>query len=141
MSLKERRSGHATGMAGEFFVMEKLYRLGHQPALTMGNAKSIDILVRTATGKVREISVKAIRGGGKWGIDGDDVSRRANLIYVLLHYHDFEEPTAAPDVFVVPARAAEAMKDRWFEGWAIYCSNPDHRKKLERFRDAWASIS
>ena len=73
----------------------------------MGNAKSIDILVRTALGKVREISVKAIRSGGKWGIDIDDVSRRADLVYVLLHDRDFEDPTAAPDVFVVPARAAE----------------------------------
>jgi hypothetical protein len=64
--VRYRRSGHATGMADEFFVMEKLYRLGPQSALMMGNAKSIDILVRTALGKVREISVKAIRSGGKW---------------------------------------------------------------------------
>ena len=73
------------------------------------------------------------------GIDVDHV-RRADLVYVLLHDRDFEDPTAAPDVFVVPARAAEALKERWFEGSAIYCSNPDHRKKLERFRDDWKSI-
>ena len=27
--------GHMTGMAGEFAVMEKLFRLGHQPSLTL----------------------------------------------------------------------------------------------------------
>lgn len=27
-------------MAGEFFVMERLFRKGHEPALTLGNTKS-----------------------------------------------------------------------------------------------------
>ena len=69
-----RRDGHATGMAGEFFVMEKLFRLGHEPALTLGNAKSIDVLVRRSDGTLREVSVKAIRGGGRWGVASADES-------------------------------------------------------------------
>lgn len=59
-----RRSTHDSAMAGEFFVMEALYRLGHQPALTLGNAKSVDILVRNKRGRLIEVSVKTVRGGG-----------------------------------------------------------------------------
>jgi hypothetical protein len=44
--MSERNSGHATGMGGEFLVMERLFRLGHEPALTLGDAKSSDIIVR-----------------------------------------------------------------------------------------------
>ena len=71
--MTERKSGHATGMAGEFFVMERLFRLGHEPALTLGNAKSIDVIVRTKSGNLKTVSVKALRGGGKWPVDKDDI--------------------------------------------------------------------
>lgn len=128
-------------MAGEFFVMEKLFRLGHEPALTMGNAKSIDILVRTSKNKLREISVKAICGGGKWGVDHADVSRRESLFFVLLLYRAFGDPTATPEVFVLPARDVEAIKEPWFDASAVYCSNARHRAHLERFRDAWSLIA
>ena len=33
------QKGHTTGLAGEFHVLELLLRLGHEPALTLGNAK------------------------------------------------------------------------------------------------------
>jgi hypothetical protein len=35
-------------MAGEFFVMERLFRQDHEPALTLGNAKSIDFVLSHA---------------------------------------------------------------------------------------------
>jgi hypothetical protein len=51
-------------MAGEFFVRESLYRLGHQPGLGIGTAKSIDILVRSKKGKPLEVSVRSCAGAG-----------------------------------------------------------------------------
>ena len=96
--------GHSTGMAGEFYVMESLYRLGHEPALTLGNAKSIDILTRSPKGNHYEISVKAIHGGGKWGIGkkDEDYSNRKNLVFVLLHYKQFKDLSELPIVRVIP---------------------------------------
>lgn len=117
--------------------MEKLFRLGHEPALTMGNAKAIDVLVLRKDGKKVEVSVKAIRGGGKWGLPIEDESKRRDRVYVLLHYSDFEDPAAAVNVFVVPAPEAEHLKERWFAKKAIYCSNFERRKRLEKYRDAW----
>jgi hypothetical protein len=96
-------------MAGEFFVMEKLYRLGHQPALTIGKAKSIDILVRTTKGNLYEVSVKAVCGGGKWPVGTDDHSLHPNRVFVFLHYRSFGEIYSNPDVFVVPAIEVEKM--------------------------------
>ena len=96
-----------------------------------------DVIVNGLFDKPR---LRTIRGGGKWGIDGEDVSWRRRLFYVLLRYHHFENPTSLPDVFVVPARAAEAMKEPWFNGSAIYCSNQERCARLERFQDAWRLI-
>jgi hypothetical protein len=84
MKNKDRKSTHESGMAGEFFVMEALYRLGHEPALTLGNAKLIDILVQTKKGATKRISVKAIRGGGKWGVGDANLSKQKELFFVLL---------------------------------------------------------
>lgn len=135
--LGKRRCGHATGMAGEFFVMEKLFRLGHEPALTMGNAKSIDILVRKQNGVLREISVKAVCGGGKWGVSGDDESRCKNRVYVLLIYRDFEDVAAPVDVFVVPAPKLQAMKSPWLRRHGVYYSGAQAHPRLKKYRDAW----
>jgi hypothetical protein len=107
----------------------------------MGNAKSIDILVRTASNRLREISVKAICGGGKWGVGSDDVSRRSSLFFVLLHYTSFEDPAVIPEVFVIPACDVETIKRPWIDGSAIYCTNARHRKRIEPYRNAWKLIA
>ena len=135
-----RRNGHATGMAGEFFVMEKLFRLGHEPALTLGNAKSIDVLLRKSDGTLREISVKAIRGGGKWGVSSGDESRATSRVYAFLHYRDFDDPKSDVEVFIIPARDVQRLKEPWFKGQALYCSNKAARDRLEKYRDAWHHI-
>jgi hypothetical protein len=120
MGKSSKRYGDATAMAGEFLVMEKLYRLGCQPALTVGKAKSIDILAKTESGRIYEISVKSVRGGGKWGVPTDDLSSKAGLICVFLLYSDFEDLRREPDIFVIPAPDVERLKERWFEGSAVY---------------------
>lgn len=131
------QKSHITGMAGEFFVMEKLFRLGHEASITLGNAKSIDIFCKAQSNNLYEVSVKAIRGGGKWGIGKTDYSKHKNLVFVLLHYKKFDEISSLPEVWVIPAREAEKLKNSWFENFAVYCSNKEHREKIEKYRDAW----
>ena len=133
-----QRKGHSTGMAGEFCAMEKLFRLGYEASLTMGNAKSIDILTKSPSGRLYEVSVKAIQGGGKWGIGKEDVSKRKNLVYVLLHYKKFSSIETQPEIWVIPAAAAQKVKRPWLNNsFAIYCSNKEHRAIIEKYRDAW----
>lgn len=136
--MTERKSTHESGMAGEFFVMEALYRLGYEPALTLGNAKTIDILAQRKTGDTIQISVKTIRGGGKWGVGVEDLSSTKNLFFVFLFYHDFANVTTRPEVFVIPSSAVEEMKKDWFKpSFAVYCSNEEQRQKLDPYKDAW----
>jgi len=134
----KQRKGHSTGMAGEFCAMEKLFCLGFESSLTMGNAKSIDILSKSPSGKLYEVSVKTIQGGGKWGVGKEDVSKRKNLVYVLLHYKKFSSIDTQPDIWVIPANAAEKIKRPWLNGsYAIYCSNGEYREEIKKYKDAW----
>ena len=139
--MAERKSGHASGMAGEYFVLERLFRLGHEPALTLGNAKSIDILVQTRAGTIKRISVKAARGGGKWPVDKRDLSGEKDLVFVFLLYRKFEDPKTDPDVWIMPAPEVEIRKRKWFDRSAIYYSHRQHAPPdLTRFCDRWDYI-
>ena len=142
--MKARKSGnakgHATGMAGEFFVMERLFRLGHEPALTLGQAKSIDIIVKTKGGKLQTVSVKSVRGGGKWPLGRVDGTQE--LIYVFLLYRSFEDVRTDPEVFVMPAAVVQKCCRRWLKGDALCYSSPRRYvpKELESYRNAWQHI-
>lgn len=133
------QKGHITGLAGEFYVMEKLFRMEHEASLTLGNAKAIDIFTKSPLGNLYEVSVKAIRGGGKWGIGTHDYSEYPNLVFVLLHYKNFTNVDENPDVWVVPAADAEKIKRPWHKQYALYIYKA-HSKLLRPFRDAWKNL-
>ena len=134
--------GHATGMAGEFHAMELLHRLGHQPALTLGNAKTVDIFSESASKKIYKVSVKAIRGGGKWGIGNEDYSKseHENLVFILFWYRKFEDLGEHPETWIVPAVEAEKLKRGWHNQSAIYLYKED-KLQLEPFKFAWQHLA
>lgn len=138
---KRRRPTQTSGLAGEFLVMERLYRLGHQPALTLGNAKSIDILVASRTARLYELSVKAGRRATKWPVDGADQRTGGQRIFVFVNYPSFEDLTAEAEVYVVPAEDVQRLKRPWQGGFAVYCSNAAQRAELQPYRDAWQTIA
>lgn len=136
--LGSRKSGHATGMAGEFFVMEHLYRKGYEPALTLGNAKSIDILAyNPATGKTITISVKAVCKGDKWGVGRENLCHRDDMIFVFLLYRNFDDLTTTPEVWVIPAKDVEARKLGWLNGTSAIYYGGKNKTDLREFKDAW----
>lgn len=129
-------------MAGEFFAMERLFRKGYEPALTLGNAKSIDILVYDpATKKTKTVSVKAVCGGGKWSVGSDDLSGHKDLVFVFLLYRAFDDLTTDPEVIVMKASDVEARKQGWLNGTsAIYYAGSNAPEDLDKFKDAWHLI-
>ena len=138
--MKVRVDGHATAMAGEFYVMEKLFRLGHSPALTLGNAKKIDILLETRKGRVFTINVKAIRGGDKWGVGRNDLTTDLNLFFVFLYYKNFSDILANPEAYIVPAKNIEIMKRTWHDQFAIYLGHKNYgvRAELRPYANNWS---
>lgn len=122
--------------------MERLFRLGYEPALTLGNAKSIDILAyHPQDRKQLRVSVKAVRDGGKWGVGKDDLSIEEDLIFFFLLYKSFDDLATSPDVYVMPATEVEKRKQPWLnETSAIYYSGINKSKDLEYFKNAWNLI-
>jgi hypothetical protein len=134
------QNGYATGMAGEFHVMELLFHLGHVPTLTLGNAKSIDIVTRSPTGRRYDVSVKAMRGGGKWGIGSEDYSNKKDLVFVLLYYKKFDDLAELPEVWIAPACDAQKIKRPWQNQSGLYlykaCAH-----ELAPYKNAWENLA
>jgi len=116
--------------------MERLFRMGYEAALTLGNAKTIDILTchpRNTT--LLCISVKSVRGGGKWAVGSDDLSERKELVFVFLLYKAFDILTTNPEVWVVPATKVQEMKEMWLgNAYALYYSGRHRMNDLSKFK-------
>ena len=91
-----------THLAGEYFVAAELYRRGFSVGMTIGNAKSIDILANKNEISVA-IQVKAIRNKKSigWPIMLDKVE--IGIIYIFVNLNDQEQP----DFFICTAQEAK----------------------------------
>lgn len=91
-------SKNGTGLSGEYFVAAELYRRGFSVGMTIGNAKSIDILAEK-NGKVVQIQVKAIFRKASVGWNMSDYSLLDHVMYVLVNLNEWEQP----DYYVLTA--------------------------------------
>ncbi len=98
------RDRNGTHLAGEYFVAAELYRLGYTVAMTLGNAKAIDLFAET-DGRTVNVQVKAIakRQNVGWPIMRGKVMAGVVYVFVCLN-----EPPLAPSYFI--ATAEEARK-------------------------------
>lgn len=60
------QQSYQTNLASEFYVMSLLYRRHLDAHLTLGNKKSIDIVVCIDDGRTLAIDVKAVAGKMDW---------------------------------------------------------------------------
>jgi hypothetical protein len=96
MAKRQKPDRNTSHLAGEYFVAAELYKRGFSVALTIGNAKAIDLFAEKGT-KSANIQVKAIRvrRNAGWPIWRSSV--RANIIYVFVCLN---EEASAPTYFI-----------------------------------------
>lgn len=86
-----------SGMAGEFLVAGKLFKRGFQVAVTMGNAKSIDLFVfNPCTNRTFNVQVKTLRSKNCFLINKERISKDDIYVFVILNRNDQNE-----DFFIV----------------------------------------
>ena len=81
-----RANGINSHLAGEYFVAAELYRRGFTVAMTLGNAKAIDLFAER-DGRTVNVQVKAIakRQNVGWPIMRDKVIPGIFLFLLLCH--------------------------------------------------------
>ena len=95
---KARKDGQISGLAGEFFAAAELLKRGLQTSVTLGNAKSIDLLAYNAqTKKTFAVQVKTLREKNFFLISPKKIEPTHIYVFVLLN-----RPGTHVQYFVVP---------------------------------------
>ena len=91
-----------TGIASEYLVLSKLYRLELEAYISQGNKKSVDIRVIRDNDTPVSIDVKSVRGYSSLVVN--NVEPKANHFVVFVIYNNkFSELQIEPDIYVVPS--------------------------------------
>lgn len=95
----------STGLSGEYFVAAELLRRGYSVGITMGNAKSIDILAEK-DGKQYIIQVKSIfkKKNVGWPI----MTKKVNLDHFYIFVNLNGDKMTEPDFYI--CRGEEAFQ-------------------------------
>ena len=73
-----------TNLAAEFWVLSALYRVGVDAHLTLGNKKSVDILIFYDSQIIYTIDVKGLAGPYDWPADNIKEIQDPNHYYVFI---------------------------------------------------------
>jgi hypothetical protein len=120
-------------MAGEMFVAAELAKRGYSIALTMGNAKAVDLFAEK-NGKSICIQVKAIRYKKYVGWPIPEKEKILDgVIYVCVILNDLDEQ---PTYYVVPPHEVRE-RGKWYATRAILNVG---KLRAGNFQDAWHTI-
>lgn len=98
-----RADSFNTGIASEYLILSKLYRLDLETYISQGNKKSVDIRVIKENGETLTIDVKSVRGYSSLVVNS--VKPKKNHFVVFVVYNGkFDDLNVHPDIFIVPSR-------------------------------------
>jgi hypothetical protein len=126
-----------TNLASEFYVLSMLYRMGHNASLTLGNKKSVDIIVIPEKGEPITIDVKGLAGKTSWPVDNVKKVANHHFLIFVSYLYKITEHSVLPEVYIVPSDKLEPL---------IYNSPKGNRRVLQlsrlrkdgsQYKDAW----
>jgi hypothetical protein len=94
-----------THLAGEFFVAAELFKRDFQVSMTLGNAKEVDLIIRTPNKKTMSIQVKALQDKNCFTLAVSKVVAQDFYVFVFL-YDDKKHP----DYFIL--KGSEILSNR-----------------------------
>lgn len=95
--------GYRTNLASEFYVLSTLHRLGVDASLTLGNKKSVDIVVFRQEAYPLTIDVKGVADRLDWLLGNMPIKPIPNHFVVLVGYEgSIEDPRTLPRTWIFP---------------------------------------
>mgnify|MGYP001617688514 CR=1 FL=1 len=137
--------GHNTNLAAEYYVLSMLYRVGANAYLTLGNKKSIDIVIDN-NGKTLTADVKGLKDTSCFPIDNWNKKDKNHYLIFVSFLKRIHDPTCLPEIYVVPSLEIE-QKHKKLEGKSVIYKNPKGnrtvvelsqlRKLGKKYKDKW----
>lgn len=133
------KTGYNTNLAAEFHVLSTLHRLGLTANLTLGNKKSVDIVVVREAGDAVTIDAKGLAGKTGWPVDNVKVPRPDHYLVFVCYVGKISDPTVAPEVYVVPSEELPPLIYHAPGGRRVLPLSK-MRSEGAQYRDAWTLL-
>ena len=128
-----RADSYNTGIASEYLVLSKLYRLGLESYMSLGNKKSIDIrVVRPDTSSI-SIDVKSVRGYSSLIVNNVKPLKYHFIVFVIYN-NRFDDPNTQPETFIVPSLKIPELQKTYKKEKRIMKSD------IRQFENAWNTL-
>ena len=125
-----------TNLASEFWVLSMLHRLGADASLTLGNKKSVDILVTNDAGRVKTVDVKGVAKRWDWPADNIRLPGPKNHFYAFLSFEGgIDDPAVPPSVWIVPASHLKPLIRKYSTRSVV--SRKAVNETGNRYADSW----
>lgn len=128
-----------TNLAAEFWVLAALCRLGVEAHLTLGNKKSVDILIRNSKA-ICTVDVKGLADPYDWPADNIKICDNPNHFYILLSFEGkISDPLTSPSVWIVPSDQVRQFMKTYATRTVV--SRSLVKIKGAKFRNAWPYLT
>lgn len=118
-------------------MLSILYRLGVNAYLTLGNKKSVDILVETKTGKIITIDVKGIEGTTLWPLDNWTKEAPNHFLVLVSFLGKIGDVKIMPEVYAVPSKSVKKYLYQNPKRTRKGIQLSKMRKEGKKFKDNW----
>ena len=130
------KNGYDTNLAAEYYVLSMLYRYGADASLTLGNKKSVDIVVLRGR-TLLSIDVKGLAGKTLWALDNFSEPTKHHYIALVSFLSRIHDCTVAPEVYILPSSEVERFLYRNPKGNRKGIQLARIRKDGRQYKDAW----
>jgi hypothetical protein len=133
------KSKYNTNLASEYYVLSVLYRKGLDAYLTLGNKKSVDIVVDFGT-HVTTIDVKGIAGTTLWPMDNFSGKKQHHFIALVSFVNKISDASVTPEVYIIPSSAVSSLLYHNPRGTRQGIQRSTIRKRASKYKDRWDLI-
>ena len=117
-----------TNLASEYYILSMLYRVAAEAYLTLGNKKSVDIVVKKEN-KTITIDVKGLKGTTCFPIDSFEKGEKNHYFIFISFLDDIANPKILPEVYVVPSTDI-LKKQKALKGKRLIYYNPKGTRQV-----------
>ena len=128
-----------TNLASEYLVLSQLHRLGIDAYLTLGNKKSVDILIETQKRTI-SLDVKGIAGSTNWPLDNFKKEHKNHYIVLVSYISKIENLQILPEIYIVPSIKIEDFFYINPKGNRKVVKLSEMRSNGKKYRDNWNQL-
>ncbi len=105
------KTSYNTNLASEYLILSMLYRLGLDAYITLGNKKSIDIIVKNKN-RTLTIDVKGLSGKTLFPLDNFKDKEENHFIVFVSYLNKIDDCSSSPEIYIVPSDEIELLMYR-----------------------------